>query len=435
MMSEAGDYVCVSRYWGTARILFIACLSVTVCAHASAAEKIDLSGTGLKFACASGDATPRSTIVWFRTKKEIGLVAQYGTDPVLAAHHNSPSVKANKNTDLTIQMTLTGLKPGTTYYYRAVVNGKKPGPICKFVTAPKSDEMSDVRFAFGGDTREKYKPFKIMDAIRAKQPDFFLYLGDTIYGDRDGGVTSTRGYWRSYANNRKDKATQRLFSDTSLYLIWDDHEVEDDFVPSNPLMPIGRSAFFDYWPITRNKEEPGRLYRSFRWGKAVELFILDTRQYRNADEGLILGEKQKKWFLDALSSSTADFKFVATSVPISSGHEDKWGGFMLDRFEVLEHIVENKIPGVIFLAADVHYAAVSRVPEGGNLREVIVGPLATKLKARKRKKSRFEFLHYKSYNYGLVSINTKATPPYANVEILDQKNKLLHEARFFSISP
>lgn len=437
-MSGAGDHLLcspVGRYWGIVRIIFVACLSTFFYTNSIAAEKIKLGGTGLKFACAAGDVTSQSGIVWFRTKKEGSLFVQYSTDPKLNTSSSLQPVNTTKKTDFTVQLTLSGLKPGTTYYYRGVVKGNKPGPICKFVTAPKPDEIADVLFAFGGDTREKYKPFRIMGAIRAKQPDFFLFLGDTIYGDRDDGITNTRGYWSKYVTNRKDKDTQRLFSETSLYVIWDDHEVENNFDSSNPLMPIGRSAFFDYWPITRNQEESGRLYRSFRWGKAVELFILDTRQYRDVGKGTILGEKQKKWFLKALSSSTADFKFVATTVPISSGHKDKWGGFMLDRFEVLEYIVGNEIPGVIFLAADVHYAAVSSIPEGGDLREVIVGPLGTKLKDKKKMKSRFEFLHYKSYNYGLVRVNAKAAPPYVEIEILDRKNKLLYKTRFHSTSP
>ncbi|MCH7916233.1 MAG: alkaline phosphatase D family protein [Deltaproteobacteria bacterium] len=60
---------------------------------------------------------------------------------------------------------------------------------------------------------------------------------------------------------------------------------------------------FDYWPIRQDSRDRRRICRSFRWGKAAEIFILDTRQYRDIDEGTMLGSEQKQWLLEALSSS------------------------------------------------------------------------------------------------------------------------------------
>ena len=50
-------------------------------------------------------------------------------------------------------------------------------------------------------------------------------------------------------------------------------------------MPIALQAFLDYQPLIPPRGDPTRLYRSVRWGKHVELFVLDTRQYRDADRG------------------------------------------------------------------------------------------------------------------------------------------------------
>lgn len=273
-----------------------------------------------------------------------------------------------------------------------------------------------------------------MDSIRAMQPEFFLFLGDTIYADYEGAAYSLQGYWEKYRINRNDLSSQKLFSNTSLYLIWDDHEVKNNFDPSTPLLPIGRTAFFDYWPITQDPDNPSRLYRSFRWGKAVELFILDTRQYRNYEKGTILGAQQMEWFLKALSSSNALFKFIATSVPISArGNQDKWGGFEVDRDEVLDHINYYKIPGVIFLSADVHFAADAEIPDGEELREFIVGPLATKMSTKDRSHyKKYNFYYNDSYNYGLVKVNTQANPPYAEIEIRDTKNNVIYSTKIES---
>jgi len=388
-----------------------------------------LEGTGLSFACAAGDVTSDEVLVWLRAEGESNVSVHFGREPDLKNFSSTSPIKVARETDFTAKIVIDGLEPKATYYYRGVVEGRRPGPICRFVTAPRADDPADVQFAFSGDTRESYQPFSIMDSIRAMRPDFFIHLGDTIYADRGGVASQLSDFWAKYRGNRNDLPTQRLFSETSLYVTWDDHEVSGDYDPGDPLAPIGQRAFFDYWPIRQDSKDPGRLYRSFRWGKAVELFILDTRQYRDLSEGTILGREQKQWFLKALSSSSASFKFVATSVPISSRGVDKWGGYPVDREEVLSYIRRERIRGVIFLTADVHYAAVSRVPGGLGIKEFIVGPLATQVNPWIRNAERFEFFFNDSFNYGLVKVHAGADPPYVEVDILDENNKLLYKTR------
>ncbi|MCZ6626367.1 MAG: alkaline phosphatase D family protein [Deltaproteobacteria bacterium] len=399
--------------------------------HGCAPVAVDkrLERTGLSFPCAAGDVTTDEAVLWLRAERESSLSVHYGREPDLRMFSATRPIKVTEQTDFTAKVMINGLEPKTTYYYRGAVVGRKPGPICKFVTAPQADDPAAVQFAFSGDTRESYQPFSIMDSIRAMRPDFFIHLGDTIYADRGGVASQLPDFWAKYRGNRNDLPTQRLFSETSLYVTWDDHEVSGNYDPGDPLAPIGQRAFFDYWPIRQDPKDPERLYRSFRWGKAVELFILDTRQYRDISAGTILGREQKKWFLKALSSSSAWFKFVATSVPISSRGIDKWGGYPVDREEVLSHIRRERIRGVIFLTADVHFAAVSKVPGGSGLKEFIVGPLATQVNPWIRTAKRFEFFSNDSFSYGLVKVHAGANPPYTEISILDENNKLLHKTR------
>jgi len=397
---------------------------------AAAAEAALGSGdSGLPFGCAAGDVTPEGAIVWLRADAEGGVAVQYGKDPGLSSFVATMPLRVRKETDFTAKIKIDGLEPKTVYYYRGVATGKSAGPVSRFVTAPLLEDPADVRFAFSGDSRESFQPFSIMDSIRAQRPDFFLHLGDTIYADRGGIASRLPDFWAKYRANRSDPPTQRLFSETSLYVTWDDHEVADDYDASHPLAPIGQQAFFDYWPIRQSPQEPNRLYRSFRWGKALELFILDTRQYRDPFAGTILGGTQKRWLLESLSSSTAWFKFIATSVPFSSPDADKWGGFPEERQEVLKLIEGRRIPGVVFLTADVHYAAVSKVPGESGLKEFIVGPLAAPMGRAGGAAERFEFFSKESYNYGMVRVHARSQPPYAEIEILDQNNRSLHKAR------
>jgi len=376
-----------------------------------------------------GDVTENGAMIWLRAEKESSVVVEYGKDSSLQGATRSAPIAVAADSDYTGKVVLRDLEPRSTYHYRAQITGKKPGPIARFVTAPRADQAANVRFAFSGDSRQSYQPFNIMDAIREQKPDFFLHLGDTVYADREGRARHLSQFREKYINNRRDAPTQRLFAETSLIVVWDDHEVADNFRSADPLAPVGRRAFMDYWPMRQDPIDAQRIYRSARWGGAAELFILDARQYRDEAAGSILGAQQKRWFLDSLAGSNARFKFVCTSVPFSSPAADKWGGYPADREEVLKVIKEKRIGGVIFLTADVHYAAVVRVPGNTALREVIVGPLGAQMGKAAGTAKRFEYFNNLFLNYGLVTVNAESDPPYAEIEILTDKNVLLHKIR------
>ncbi len=396
---------------------------------ASAAVADALQGTGLLLPCCIGDVTADGAVVWLRAENDGEVAVEYARDASFKDALKTASIRVLSDNDYTAKIPLDGLASGITYYYRAALADHKPGPISRFVTAQRADQPATVRFAFSGDTRQNFQPFAIMDAIRAKQPDFFLHLGDTIYADRDGAARDLAQFRQKYVDNRKDEPTQRLFSETSLYVTWDNHEVADNARAANALAPMGRCAFFDYWPIRQESADARRVYRSARWGSLAELFILDARQYRDESSGTILGAAQMRWFLDALANSTARYKFVCTPVPFTGPSADKWGGYPKDRDAVLSAIKERQIGGVIFLAADAHYAAVVRVAGDSALREVIVGPLAAPMGKASGAANRTEYFNNRFLNYGLVGVHADGDNGYVEIEILTDKNVSLHKLR------
>jgi alkaline phosphatase D len=386
--------------------------------------------TGLWLDYVAGDVTADGAVVWLRAETATRVGLQYGQDPALSQFVSTDSIPVEADRDNTARFQLERLEPETTYYYRAYIAGRKPGPIARFVTAPKPDDRAVVQFCFSADSRESYKPFVIMDAIRAQHPDFCLHLGDTIYADRGGAARTLEEFWAKYRANRDDAASQRCYLETSWYVVWDDHEVEDNYLPDNPLAPIGRKAFLDYWPIRRNPDEPGRIYRSFRWGQALELFILDARQYRNPKKGTMLGEEQKKWLLDGLSSSTALFKFVGTSVVMYGGGSDRWDGYPKERNEILRFIAAKNLRGVVFLSGDLHYAAISLIPRGKGVKEITAGPLAAPMNViTNGTVKRFEFFSNKTFNFAKITVDPTLQPSYALVEFFDERNNLMYQTK------
>ena len=384
--------------------------------------------TGLSLWSFSGDVTDTSALVWLRADGGNEAAVQYAKDYYMTMEYRSTKpVAVSPESDYTATLSLDDLQPATRYYYRAAVVGKKPGGVGTFVTAPAPSADAKVVFCFSGDTRESYRPFLIMNAVRAQKPDFFLHLGDTIYADRNGTAHRLEEFWAKYRTNRDDLSTQYCFNQTSVYVTWDDHEVTDNYLPGEPLAPVGQRAFLDYWPIRHIGRDPTRIYRSFRWGKNVELFILDTRQYRNLKKGTMLGDLQREWFLDGIAKSTALFKFIATSVTMAGGGSDRWDGFPKERQQILRYINEKKIHGVVFLSADMHYAAITNIPKSGGIKDITVGPLGAPLnRITNGTARRYDFFLAENFNFGKITVDAKNQPGKALLEFVDQDNYVFY---------
>ncbi len=318
----------------------------------------------------------------------------------------------------TVKIPLSGLRPATRYSYTLRASGDTVEG--EFVTAPAHDQAARVHFVWSGDLggggfcRKVDGGYPIFQTMARRRPDFFLFVGDTVYGDvgcnkpgvvpgADFVARSLGEYRRRHLYQREEPTVQDFFRLTSVYAIWDDHEVRNNFSgPVEPLMPTGRRAFLDYWPILPPEDEPSRLYRKFRWGRLLEVFILDTRQYRSPNSELdgpgktMLGAAQRRWLVDNVSTSTAVWKVVVSSVPLSiptgtPQARDSWSnasvygtpqdggtGFAFERDAILRRLRDHGVKNLVFLVADVHHAELIRhhpTPSFA-LHEFVAGPLS-----------------------------------------------------------
>jgi len=362
-----------------------------------------------------GEVTHQSAVIWGRREGPGRLTLEYGRSPDRLEARREITVDAQN--DFTGKFRLDQLSPSTRYSYR-LGGGGRENLRGEFVTAPGPDESRAVSFLWSGDLgsnghcRDRAHGYPIFATMTRVRPDFFLFVGDTIYADhRCSGPEKVPGYdfvattlpeFRAkHRYNRADRAAQEFFRSTSVYAIWDDHEVRNDFSGvAEPLTAVGRQAFLDYWPIEPPPEEPGRLYRGFRWGKLLELFILDTRQYRSPNREpdgaakTMLGPHQRAWLIDRLSGSDAVWKVIISSIPLSvptsRTFRDSWSnanvfgfpeengtGFVFERTLILKALRDRSVRNLVWLAADVHHAELIRhAPWNGFLfHEFIAGPL------------------------------------------------------------
>lgn len=323
------------------------------------------------------------------------------------------SVELAPGSDGRAVTVVQGLAPGRRHHYR--LEGRATTVSGEFVTAPAADESAPVRIAWSGDLGSSGHcrsagGWPAVDGLTGRRPDTFLFIGDTIYADHRCGSDAVPGadfvarsleeFHAKHRYNRADPAVQRLFRQTSVVAIWDDHEVRSNFAgPDEPLTPIGLRAFLDFWPIATPPEEPTRLYRRLRWGRLVEIFVLDTRQYRSANrkrdgpDKTMLGPEQRRWLIEALVDSTAPWKVVVSSVPLSIAKGrpfgDSWArrnilgyvtGFATERDAILRELRRRGVERLVVLVTDVHHGAffTHRPAAGPEIHELIAGPLAAR---------------------------------------------------------
>lgn len=435
---------------------------------------------------AVGDVSSHSVVLWLRTNGPKSVRVEWapvdawekvrlsgGASDLPPTGRTSAKVTGS-DTDYTLSIPIDDLSPGTKYRYRvrvgdSLTKGSMEGWSTalqgEFTTLPDRSLSFPLTFAWSGDLggqqrcRQGEAGYPIFDVMRAQQPVFFIFLGDTIYSDNvcpsppnepgaDFTATTLPEYRARHRYQRGAAALRRFLEVIPVYVTWDDHEVKNNFAGSVELqMAEGREAFQEYWPIRTIANDPHRLYRSIRYGVDVELFLLDTRQYRSSNAELdgpkktMLGQSQLRWLLEGLVSSDATWKIVVTSVPLSipkGGGKSKPGydgwaggpdqtGFERERQVIVDAILKHKLKNVVFLAGDVHFVQANAYDPDDDgkvdFHEFVAGPLSaspgrvTSPSLNLRPKNLINEAGY--YNFGLVHVTSRSF----NVDIIDDAGK------------
>lgn len=287
------------------------------------------------------------------------------------------------SSDGSAQARVSGLKADTRYSAVAyAASGERRTAVTAFRTALAADASRVIRFGatscLGGNL-----PWTNLSHVAARELDFFCLLGDTIYADgyTDGEIP---GLWRTAlaVQGLRDVTTR-----TSVVATWDDHEVTNNWSYATAGMEArveaARAALHAALPIDAGQGPLG-IYRKLSWGQTLDLFVLDSRGERR--DGNYLSVEQMEWFKRALSESTARFKIVLNSVPMTDLADligdleatDRWQGYPVQRTEILEHIAGEAITGVLWLSGDFHLGAIGKVDVTGGPAaqqfEILCGP-------------------------------------------------------------
>ena len=288
-----------------------------------------------------------------------------------------------------------------------------------FRTLPPPDSNQQLRIGFYSCQSYEAGYYTAHAALaKEKDLDLVLCLGDYIYEhhyydgpagrvdktgkNKDGDVQTLAEYRTKYRFYQSDKNLQDLHAAYPFVVIWDDHEVEDNYAGKQPdsastdpehfennnnyprRIPFGQrrkngyKAFFEAMPRIQLKGNPNQLYGSFRLGKMAELFLTDERQYRDQqpcndvqlqacpDDMLpgrtFLGDQQKTWLKSSLPRSQARWKLFASetmmmaldAAPGQHANQDQWDGYSAEREEILSKFHSKGVKNLVVLSGDIH---------------------------------------------------------------------------------
>jgi alkaline phosphatase D len=379
-----------------------------------------------------GNVTSTSATFWLRSTKPCKIKLSIKEEAVESEVHLVEG-EATENKDLTLLLTVKGLKPFTRY--RITISDESGNVLARpeqgFRTSPAPDQKARFSVAFGGGARYNPPKEKIWETIAGRKPHAFLFLGDNLYQDKPTHRNLQRVY---YYRRQMRPEFVRLSSSTACYAIWDDHDFGTNDVSGglDPFKPAWKipvwKVFKENWPnpyFGGGEKQPGCWF-DFSIGE-VDFFMTDGRYYRDFKKGTMLGPVQKKWLKEKLRASTATFKVIASGTlwteTAGKGGKDSWWGAPKEREEIFSLIEEAKINGVFLLSADRHRTDVYRIkrPTGYDLYEFETSKLTNDHTHGTKKEAIFSY--NKGNFFGLLDFDLTKNDPEMTFRCITMEDK------------
>ena len=318
---------------------------------------------------ASGDPLADRVIIWTRATPDVDMPVtlrwEVSSDAAFSRIAASGSVSTGMDRDYTIKVDVTGLQPGSVYYYR-FIGGAESSPEGRTKTLPAAG-VRQVRlavFSCANFAAGYFHPYG--EVSRRDDIDCALHLGDYIYETSDSGsegllpsflgrdlepdheLYTLQDYRRRHAQYRNDLQLRALHAWVPVIAVWDDHDIINgtwrrgagDHDPVAEGFIARRSAAIQAWrewlPVhDRPAQDPLQVYRSFDFGDLLSLHMLDTRvigrdqpvspaQFlAGAADGAqrqLLGPEQSAWLGARMQASSATWQVLGQQVLIGRMH-------------------------------------------------------------------------------------------------------------------
>lgn len=389
-------------------------------------------GNPFTLGVASGDPWPDSVVLWTRlapaplepgggmAPAPVTLRWELAADPGMRDILRSGEVVARPEDAHAVHLVPQGLDPARSYFYR-FRSGAHESPIGRTRTAPAPGSDAEIRFLNAGCQHYEHGHFTAWRHAAEEEVDFVFHYGDYIYeyagrraGERgwgpitrthQGGETLTLEDYRArYAQYRMDADLAAAHAAHPFIVSYDDHEVENNWAAlisqrdGGARFPIATppeafalraaaafQAWYEHMPVRASARPAGTeitAYRHLRFGRRLDLRVLDTRRFRDDQpcgdgvvapcaavarpEAQMLGAAQEAWLREGLRAAQGTWQVLAQQVffaprrfPRGTLSMDSWDGYPAARQRVLDMFEAR--PGGVILTGDVHRAWANEV--------------------------------------------------------------------------
>lgn len=365
----------------------------------------------------SGDPQPTSGVIWTRVAPPAGggpldVVWSVADDADMQNVVRGGLATADAAGGHHVKVHVRGLKPDRWYFYRFECDGM-PSVTGRLRTAPRIGARADrLRYGFASCQQRTASHYVAHRALAQENLDFLVHLGDYVYVS-DGGTITLDDYRSVYRRFHSNPLLQEMHAQVPLVAVWDDGEFYNgvDRTGDPVRLAAGRAAWFEAMPVLRRPDD--RVYRSLQWGRLAEMFLLDTRQYRDPEvpananfAGLIdaqdtsippgeqmfapgrttLGRAQKRWLKGELARAEATWRLIGSSYDMAPWKivdrdtpelraanpnlqrnggvyvsNEAWDDYQAERRELMSFIAQRRIPNVLVSSGHTHFYKASNI--------------------------------------------------------------------------
>jgi len=348
---------------------------------------------------------------------DIALYFEVASDPAMRTIVAAGRATAQARYGFSVHQQVEGLQPGREYWYR-FSSGNATSRTGRALTLPvQGSPVKSLHLGFVSCSNYEQGYFSAYRHLAAERPEFVVYLGDYIYEyvdlasknlvrrHSDGREASNlHGYRNRYAQYHLDPDLMALRATSTSLVIWDDHEVANDYgdLLSQDGSPTdvfrqrraaAYQAFYEHMPVTPARTPDGaalRIYDRFRYGSLAEIHLTDARQYRSStpcygppsqrpgrmitdaecperlsEPRSMLGMAQEGWLNDGLSTSQSRWNIIAQSLLMAqlrrrNAHQeaiywtDDWNGYPASRRRLLNHLHNARVANPLVIGGDIH---------------------------------------------------------------------------------
>ena len=301
--------------------------------------------------------------------------------------------------------------------------------------------------AFGSCGNQWTKDWSIFNAIKRKNPDIYIALGDNMYADVGG--LETQPFYPFFVDLGYQVLSQnQIFSNfkkqVPIIATWDDH----DYGKNNggnefDHKQAAKDAFMKFWNISNDNDMRTRdgVYSAYYYGEGnerVQILMLDTRWFLDviSNEPIaatsdttkkILGEQEWAWLEEELRKPAA-LRIIGSSTQFATEHNgyEAWANYphQMERFYTL--LKKTKAEGTFFISGDVHYAEINkRVVDGlYPIFDATSSGLTHSEEAAKPSIYRIGE-PYVDLNFGIIRINWETNPVLITQEIYSKSGDMV----------